>query len=223
MENISTISWAHCNDLFLHGAQRVWGNDVFSQFRPTDFVKLLTSLSHVQADTLNYWVYRMIKGYQFQDFTRTVVPDEDACLFSAPKNDAPVLLSILILYLQNSKTITDDWCYLDMEMKALAHFVKRNDGTWYCELYCLGAADASYLHVINDGYWDFLIPVCFMKDKEKFTLFCQSKVGKKSCVLRDYLPKDKFDFLSRRRQKATQPEQKGQSKKSYPVDRGDML
>ena len=141
----------------------------------------------------NYIAYliSLISSNIDENLTKIATTAEDACLF--PGTSDATLLSIIRDWLQSAnekKEVPDEWCFVDAEKKAIAHFVKVNDSAYYAEVYCLGEP-ASYLHVVED---EFLVMVSFL-GKDEFQKL-QEKVGN-NFLLRDYLPSEKYDVLRR--------------------------
>ena len=208
-KNIKTISWKDSGAIFLKEARKVWSNVCKSA--PAEFITFIQAMSAVSSDILSFWLDNVVNSYHLQDFTESVTQDEDACLFKT-NSESPVLLSIVTDYLLYY-TQPAEWCYVDEEKKAIAHFVKRNDGVYYAELYCLGKENSSYLHFKAKGYHKILIPVNFM---EGLPLVLKNKCSKK--VLRDYLPREIGSLLSKRSHCCSPNKQVSQPRF---IDRGD--
>lgn len=207
---IKTISWKDSGTIFLKEAQWVWGEDIYKSL-PTDFRSFIRTLSDVSSDVLTFWLDTVTDSYHFPDLTEAVTQDEDACLFKT-NSESPVLLDIVVDYLlYYTQKLPAEWCYLDSEKKAIAHFVRRNDGV-YAEIYCLGKENSSYLHFKAKGYHKIIIPVTFIE--EPTLLLLQKKCMR---ILRDYLPRETGSLLSRRSHRFSFSEPK-----SKPgLDRGD--
>lgn len=141
---------------------------------------------------------------------------EDACLFNRTSDSDATLLSIIRDWLQSAnekKEVPDEWCFVDAEKKAIAHFVKVNNSAYYAEVYCLGEP-ASYLHVEDE----YLVMVSFLGEDEFQKL---SKNVVNNFLLRDYFPSEKYDGL--RRHEPGNQALAFPSNSSHRSDNGDKL
>lgn len=135
--------------------------------------------------------------YSNPDVTHITTFAEDSCLFST-EGDAASALEIVLCHLDNlghGMKVPAFWCFLDEEMKAVVHFVNKKG--YYAELYCLADENSSALHLIEYKGKKYIVPVVFtaIDDFERFWTVANALGG---YCLRDYLPRVKFDFLSKK-------------------------
>ncbi|MBR5599224.1 MAG: hypothetical protein IKW39_04210 [Alphaproteobacteria bacterium] len=138
------------------------------------------------------YLSKAVAKYAKNDVSEYVFQNEDDALFDKSCSAIDIILRHLKeLDLGTEKVL---WCYLDTDKKAVVHFINKKG--WYAEVYFLSQMEASFIHLVEDeaGHKTF-IPVLFTNNISKQ----KDKVGVTGGIcLQDYLPRTKYDFLSKK-------------------------
>lgn len=102
------------------------------------------------------------------------------------------------------------WGYLDTDQKSqLSTFI--NKGGWYAEAYFSSSEDFSVIHLLKTAEGQKLfIPVAFIRDMSKAAAKVSVTGG---FCLHDYLPRVKYDFLSKGGKQGKNGNKNGKSQK----------
>lgn len=167
--------------------------------------------------------------------TSLILELENCCMFSIEGGGALEMVLDYLKNLQSNKSIPglwDDankekyaalsgvpyptlWAYLDNERKAVAGFIY--DERWHALLFCKSDEEHEAMHWIEKvGF----VPVVFKKDIAEYLK--NADLGGGFC-LKSYLPRDLWDFLSKKKTKHLEIFSEKIPRKSYGKDKGDLL
>lgn len=195
---IKTIQWtAESKGLFALCARTCKLGTAINA-NPCNFVEFVAAYPNRDLKSLAGFFKRYLLNDRFKDHDVSDIATltEDSCLFSTDGNAASAL-DIVLSYLKILNTggrVPAFWCYLDEDKKAIVHFVNRQG--FYAELYCLTNEDSSVIHLVDaeNGYCN-IIPVIFAKEFPKEVVRITAVSGNN--VLHEYLPRERFDLLSK--------------------------
>lgn len=226
MSIMKTIDWAKNKDMLFRFAKLRFGDGFMTTLRPTNFVEFIDALP---ADhfTRVIAIQDFIEQHKLEDITSSVAADEDCTLLFPSIAEEGNALNIVLSYLErltaHDQTVPATWCYLDEEKLSVVHFTQSGQEI-SAEMYCCCHRGYSALHVVKVADTTKLIPVVFTYQKN-FTVYQQQAELSGGSVLRDYLPREKFDCLSHGRKKSVVLKHVNQQNHLFPpqMDRGDML
>ena len=188
---------------------------------PTDFCELLGTYPMLLHEQYLSELKKRLLTEVFDDVTSEAVADENACLFSFNRNDEPALLEIAVTHL-GVKDSTVSWRYADCRKNAVAEFCYRA-GLNEVYLFCAVGGKRSVLHLLEVNGNLFAIPVVFDDDFEAYRSFAETECAKFGYgYLRDYLPREHGDLLSKGRHRVTHEEPVSFTGNSG-LDNGDTL
>jgi len=196
MEIIRTIQWpAESPGLFTLCARMSKLGEA-RDAHPSNFVELIAAYENCSYQDLVNFAKRWVMSDRFKgaDVTRYATLSEDRCLF-ATHGTHEEALDIVVRYLDilnTTETKHSPWAFLDMQKKAAVHFVDRQG--YYAELYCQSIENCSVLHLLKNHGQYLFVPVVFVPELPKEVVMNASLDG---VCLQDYLPREKFDFLSK--------------------------
>ena len=128
------------------------------------------------------------------DVTQFASITEDCNLFDASCDTSIDIIKRYLRILNNGGKVNSLWCYLDIDKKAVVHFVPKKG--WYAEAYFLCDEESSVLHLTDDEYGKNVIAV-------KFTNNITNELKRVSLCngycLHDYLPRVTGDILGHSR------------------------
>ena len=197
MEIIKTIQWtAELPGIFALCA-RMSRLGKADNATPKNFVEFIASYSNCSDKDLLAFADRWLTNNRFKDadVTNYATFSEDRCLFRTHGYHAEAL-DIVLRYLNTLNEMNKVpalWAYLDQEEKAVVHFVKRQG--YYAELYCQSADECSVLHLLKRNGQKYFVPVVFSSMLPEEVISNTKSCG--SYHLQDYLPREKFDCLSK--------------------------
>ena len=216
MKTIKTVNWMGSKELFTVSARQRFGKA--RPLHPRHFVEFIEAYNTVPLKAMTAFLEKIIMRNDLEDYTKWAETSEDACLFSLD-SEAPAVLSIVDRYLRQLNVgaqVPALWCYVDDEKKVVAHFVSRKG--WFVELYVQSVDEDSALHLVDTVNGKYFVPVVFTADLNRYA---QAADLRGSLILHDYLPREKFDFLSKGGKRG-----KGNHclQKKFPlIDNGDSL
>ncbi len=190
-EIVKTVKWSDAKELLAALANKNLGRA--KNNKPADFNEFVTAYPAVTQKRMFDFLENIVLRNSLNDVTSLAVIAEDSCLFSA---EAVTAIDIVLRHLKTLNTggkLKSLWGYLDTDKKAVIHFI--NKGGWYAEAYFSSSENFSVIHLLKtaEGQRHF-IPVAFIKDMSKATAKVSLTGG---FCLHDYLPRVKYDFLSK--------------------------
>ena len=192
METIKTVQWTECEELFTVSARQHFGKT--RSAHPKNFVEFINAYSMIPLKSMTTFVEKIIERNDLSDCTQWAEMFEDSCLLSLDGED-PAVLSIVDRYLRQLNTgaqVPALWCYVDDEKKVVVHFVCRKG--WFAELYVLSDEENSALHLVDGISGLYFVTVLFTPDLTHYSSAANMRGG---VCLHDYLPRQKYDCLSK--------------------------
>ena len=197
MEIIKTIQWtAESPGIFALCAKvcKLGKADIAN---PKNFAEFIASYAHCPLKDMNVFVERWLTNDRFKDtdVTHFATLSEDLCLFRTHGTHTEAL-DVILRYLDTlnaGRGVPALWAYLDQEKKAVVHFIDRQG--FYAELYCKTNDDFSVLHLLEHNGQKLFVPVVFTPEFSSEIIENTKACG--SYHLQDYLPREKFDCLSK--------------------------
>ena len=181
------------------------------KFLATNFSKNLSIKMHNFCSMLELYNPVLPEGRLFvvcetqseniADETLKITAMQDKCLFNSSACGLlwEIVLDLLVRFNTEKKVYEKQlWYFADMEEKAVVCFYKDFDNQWAAKIYCQSLEETSALHLctVTEGNmrFDFCIPVYFGDISNQIT---EAKVAGLD-FLRDYLPHEKLDLLSKK-------------------------
>lgn len=195
---IKTIQWtAESKGLFALCA-RVRKLGTATNAEPRNFVEFVASYPNCDLKSKTDFFRRYLLNDRFKnhDVSDIATLAEDSCLFSTSGSRTETLDTVLsyLDVLNTGGRVPALWTYLDDEAKAIVHFV--NNKGFYAELYCLADENFSVVHLLETDKETYaFVPVVFMTEFPEDIVTNTFATG--NCHLRDYLPRERFDLLSK--------------------------
>jgi hypothetical protein len=195
---IKTIQWTAENKGVFTLCARHSKLGKASNANPRNFVEFVASYRNCDLRSMTDFFRRYLLSGRFKDHdvTNIATLSEDSCLFSTSGSKTETL-DIIQSYLDILGTggrIPALWAYLDDEEKSIVHFV--NNKGFYAELYCLSDENFSVVHLLETGKETYaFVPVIFTTEFPDDVVANTLATG--SCHLHDYLPRERFDLLSK--------------------------
>lgn len=195
---IKTIQWtAESKGLFaLCARTRKLGTA--TNAKPRNFVEFVAAYPNCDLKSMTDFFRRYLLNDRFKnhDVTNISTLSEDSCLFSTSGSKTETLDTVLsyLNVLNTGGTVPALWAYLDDEEKSIVHFV--NNKGFYAELYCLSDENFSVMHLLETGKETYaFVPVIFTTEFPEDIVTKAFMTGKRH--LREYLPRERFDLLSK--------------------------
>ena len=210
---LKTVEWKDCKDELL---RFVRGN--ISQYPTfaTDFCEFLSAYPVIQHQEMLKELAKCLMTEHFHDVTEKVVAAENATLFALyPEEKASALETVVDYSLKGNVPV---WCYLDCERKAVAQFGNLA-GVGQAWIFCEGQENFSAAHFVEVDSQMMFIPVVFIRDLAVYRVLTETM---KSKYLREYLPRQVGDLLSKKSHRTTNEELQINVHKSG-IDNGDSL
>ncbi|MBR2273426.1 MAG: hypothetical protein IJ864_01125 [Alphaproteobacteria bacterium] len=223
---MKTIDWAKNRDMLFRFAKFRFGDGFLAIPRPVNFVEFIDALP-VNHSVRVVALQDFIEQNELEDITSSVTADEDSTLMFPSIAEEGNALNIVLSYLEqlivNDQAIPATWCYLDDEKLSVVHFTQSGQVS-SAEMYCCCHRNYSALHVVELADTTKILPVVFAC-KKNFTIYQQLAELSGGRVLRDYLPREKFDCLSHGRKNSEPLKHVNPQNHLFPpqLDRGDML
>lgn len=224
MDIIRTIQWTAESPGIFSLCANVSKLGAATIAHPKNFVEFIASYENCSYKDLVNFAKRWIMSDRFKNsnVTSFATLSEDRCLFSTHGTHKEAL-DIIVRYLDILNAQQENphpWAYLDQEEKAIVHFVDRQG--YYAELYCQSKEEFSVLHLLEHHGQKLFIPVVFMVELPGNVLKNTMLTGQYH--LQDYLPREKFDCLSKGGRKSTSwYDGTGNAHGSFTHDSGDGL
>jgi hypothetical protein len=203
-----TIDWAEAKDLLLKEATETFGAPLFGEYIDS-FVDFTRAYSFINLKKLTDWLVKFAENPRFTNVSDKVCEMENATLFS---KDTPAWELIL----QAPENLTA-WKYLDTEQNGVVHYAYNYLTATYLEAFFCTKEESSYLHLCEHKGKMQIIPVLFTPEFESFRLAADIN-GARS--IRAYLPREKFQFLSKKSGLHTEQSPKDTV---HTYDNGDLL
>ena len=188
---VKTVTWSDAKALLSALASKNLGRA--NNKRPADFCEFVVSYPTVTRRRMVEFLENVVLNNQLSDVTSMATTAEDSCLFSAEHATA---IEVMLRHLNKLSTggkLQSLWAFLDDDKKAIIHFI--NKGGWYAEAFFCSPEEFSVVHLMTSSRGEkFFIPVAFVRDLSK--LAAKVSLTGNFC-LQDYLPRTKFDFLSK--------------------------
>lgn len=220
---VKTVMWSDAKALVTALASQNLGRA--NNKKPADFCEFVVAYPMVSRKRMVDFLENVVLHKSLSDVTSMATVAEDSCLFSA---DTATAIEVVLRHLNKLNTggkLQSLWGFLDDDKKAVIHFV--NKGGWYAEAYFSSPTEFSVIHLMTSSQGEkFFIPVAFVKDLSK--LAAKVSLTGNFC-LHDYLPRTKFDFLSKGGKKNSDDfsslsnEKKNTHHKRHSRDAGDSL
>ena len=205
-EIVKTVKWSDAKELLSALANKNLGRA--KNNKPADFNEFVTAYPTVTQKRMFDFLEGIVLRNSLSDVTSLAVIAEDSCLFSA---EAVTAIDIVLRHLKTLNTggkLKSLWGYLDTDKKAVIHFI--NKGGWYAEAYFSSSEDFSVIHLLTTAEGQKLfIPVAFIRDMSKAAAKVSVTGG---FCLHDYLPRVKYDFLSKGGKQGKNGNKNGKSK-----------
>jgi len=194
---IKTLDWTDVSATLFQKYARLQKLGSATIAKPKNFVEFMASYPLVSLKDMITFVEKVDKHAKLKDVdvTNVATLTEDSCLF-ATNGDSATALQIVMQYLKTLNTggkVPALWCFLDDDKKVIVHFVNRKG--YYAEIYCLTNENASALHLLTVNEQKSLVPVIFTTAFDDDVLQHVNELG--ANCLHDYLPREKYDFLSK--------------------------
>jgi hypothetical protein len=209
-----TVLWDDCKKDICTQALKILGPPA-KEFPPKNFVELVSSFPTVSKKAMMSFLKANLDKNCFTDASNEVYQKENECLFISGKGYSTAI-GVILRYLSHGNSAESVWCYLDIDKKAIVHFVNRNG--WFAEAYFLSDANFSALHLVEMENCSLFIPVVFTTDLSEFN---QNVSLRGDYYLQEYLPSDVGDLLSKKSGKKHVVNSDAEVKNGY--DRGDCL
>jgi len=187
-----TIPWNEDIRALFNKYARLQKSGLPPMAEPGNFVEFIANVP-LSCQDMAIFLAKVTKHAKLKDIdvTKVTVKKENCCLFST-RGVLYAAVEIILMYLLSEGNVPC-WCYLDEDKKAIVHFVHK-DGC-YAELYCLCSDTSSALHLISYKDKDFFVPVVFMPQLGDDLIAKTEEAG--GYCLQQYLPREKFNCLSK--------------------------
>jgi hypothetical protein len=182
-----TIDWTEAKDLLLRKAADSFGAPLFDE-EIHDFVDFMRTYSFINLKKLTEFLVAFADNPRFTDMSARVYAMEDQTLFSHKDTHA------LDLILRAPDTLVA-WKYLDTDKKSVVHYAYNYLSATYLEAFFYAEEKSSYLHICENDGKDQIVPVLFTPE---FDTFLMAADLNGSQTIRAYLPRERFQFLSKR-------------------------
>ena len=217
---LKTVDWMDCKDVLLHFAKDKAEQKVSRE--PTDFCDFFATFPTLMWGEMLKEIAKRLMTEPFDDVTATAVANENSTLFIHGECKETLALDIILNHLM-TEIFDLTWRYVDYQKNAVAKFCHSLEGD-KVYLFCESHRDASVLHLVDYKERLIAVPVLFMTDfsearKSADIDFHRFKQG----YLRDYLPRDVGDLLSKKKHRPQTGEKTDGVQRSSGIDKGDML
>ena len=209
-----TVLWEGCKKEICTQALKILGSPV-KEFPPKNFVEFISCYPGISKKAMMSFLKANLDKNCFVDASKEVYQKENECLFISGKGYSTAL-GVILRYLNQGNSAESVWCYLDIDKKAIVHFVNRNG--WFAEAYFLSDINFSAIHLVEMENSSLFIPVVFTTDLSEFT---QNVSLRGDYYLQEYLPSDIGDLLSKKSCKKPVINDEVTMMNGY--DRGDCL
>ncbi len=220
---VKTVAWSDAKALVTALASQNLGRA--NNKKPADFCEFIVAYPMITRKRMVDFLENIVLNKSLSDVTSMATVAEDSCLFSTETATALEVVLRHLNKLNNGGKLQSLWGFLDDDKKAVIHFV--NKGGWYAEAYFSSPTEFSVVHLMLSSQGEkFFIPVTFVKDLSK--LAAKVSLTGNFC-LHDYLPRTKFDFLSKGGKQSGDVSQSLSSEKKHSLhkrhsrDAGDFL
>lgn len=211
-ENVlKTLQWSECGELLTALAVKNFGHP--KKGSVSDFADFIRSFA-ADRKQMAAFLDKNANRRSFEDCSSIATALEDACLFSCEPASALEIISRHLKILNTGGKLPALWCFLDEECKAVVHFVNRKG--WYAEAFFDCNEDFSVLHLLKNEKETSFLPVVFTKNIANYVSPAQG-------FLQTYLPRDAFQFLSKKGGKKKGVPFSAENKSLVQTDKDDFL
>jgi hypothetical protein len=203
-----TLNWTEVKKPLLEETAEIFGAPLFREYID-DFVEYTRTYSFIDLRKLTEFLVKFAERDCFTDVSDEVCKKEDATLF---ESEIPAWKLIL----NASKDLTA-WKYLDTEQNGVVHYAYNYRTAFYLEAFFCSEERGSYLHICEYNGRIQFVPVLFTPEFNTFRLATDLHGAQ---TVRAYLPRDVFQFLSK---KGCRPVEQSPRDKLNPHDNGDLL